>query len=87
MKIEQIQMLVDADMLSVIAIDVAHLFYQWQEFRHAYKELETLKLQFPSTLLMILTATAPPVECSIHQLVRSPVISKASINRPNISFQ
>ena len=78
----KVQRLVDADMLSVIAIDEAHLFYQWQEFRHAYKELETLKFQ------LILTATAPPsVESSMHQLVRSPVISKTSINRPNIFLQ
>ena len=84
----KVQRLVDADMLSVIAIGEAHLFYQWQEFGHAYNELETLKFQFPTTPLMILTATAPPsVESSLHQLVRSPVISKSSINRPNIFLQ
>lgn len=84
----KVQMLVDADMLSIITVDEAHLFYQWQEFRQAYKELETLKFCFPSTPLMVLTATAPPsVENSIHQLVRSPVISKTSINRSNIFLQ
>lgn len=84
----KVQRLVDADMLSVIAIDEAHLFYQWQEFRHAYKALETLKFQFLSTPLMVLTATAPPsVENCIHQLVRSPVISKTSINRSNVFLQ
>ena len=40
----KIQTLVDSDMLSVIAIDGAHLFYQWQEFRHAYKDREELKV-------------------------------------------
>ena len=44
------------------------------------------KFQFPSTPLIILTATAPSVEHSIHQLVRSPVTSKISINQPNIIF-
>ena len=84
----KIQKLVEANMLSVISIDEAHLFYQWQEFRHAYKDLERLKVEFPSTPLMILTATAPPsIESSIHKLVRSPVISKGSINRPNIYLQ
>ena len=84
----KIQKLVEANMLIVIAIDEAHLFYQWQEFRHAYKDLERLKVEFPSTPLMILTATAPPsIESSIHQVVRSPVISKGSMKRPNIYLQ
>ena len=39
-----VQMLVDADILSGIIIDEAHLFYQWQEFTHAYEELEIVKV-------------------------------------------
>ena len=52
----------------VIALDEAHLFHYWQEFRAAYKNLEILKDVFPSIPLLCLTATAPPpVENSISQ--------------------
>ena len=84
----KVQQLVEADELSLIAIDEAHLFHQWQEFRHAYKDLEKLKVDFPNTPLMVLTATASDVvETSILRLVRSPTISKGSVNRPNVFFQ
>ena len=50
--------------------------------------LNKLKVEFPTIPLMVLTATATSlVENSLLQLVRSPVISKGSINRPNIYFQ
>ena len=84
----KIQQLVEAEQLSLIAIDEAHLFHLWQEFWHSYKELENLKVEFPNTPLMILTATASDVvENGILQPVRSPQISKGSINRPNIFLQ
>ena len=84
----KVQQLVEADELSLIAIDEAHLFHQWQEFRHSYKDLERLKVEFTNTPLMVLTATASDVvETSILRLVRSPMISKGSINRPNVYFQ
>ena len=84
----KIQKLVQAENLSLIAIDEAHLFHLWQEFRLSYKKLEKLKAEFPNTPLMILTATASDVvEESVLQLVRSPVISKGSINRPNVFLQ
>ena len=84
----KIQQLVQAESLSLIAIDEAHLFHLWQEFRLSYKKLEKLKAEFPNTPLMILTATASDVvEKSVLQLVRSPVISKGSINRPNVFLQ
>ena len=53
----KIQKLVQAENLSLIAIDEAHLFHLWQEFRLSYKKLEKLKAEFPNTPLMILTAT------------------------------
>ena len=87
-KPRKIQQLVEAERLSLIAIDEAHLFHLWQEFRHSYKKLENLKVKFPNTPLMILTATASDVvETSVLQLVRSPLISKGSINRSNIFLQ
>jgi len=82
----KVQQLIEADELSLIAIDEAHLF--GQEFCHAYKKLEKLKVDFPNTPLMVLTATASDVvEASILRLVRSPVVSKGTINRQNIYFQ
>ena len=49
-------------------------------------ELENLKVEFPNTPLMILTATASDVvEKGILQLVHSPQISKGNISRPNSS--
>ena len=84
----KVQQLVEADELSLVAIDEAHLFHQWQEFRHSYKDLERLKVEFTNTPLLVLTATASDVvETSILRLVRSPMISKGSINRPNVYFQ
>ena len=79
------QRLVDENRLCLIALDEAHLFHYWQEFRNAYKTLGSLKHNFPSTPLLCLTATAPlAVEESICYMLRNPVISKASVDRPNI---
>ena len=86
--ITKIQQLVESEQLTLIAIDEAYLFHLWQEFQYSYKELENLKVEFPNTPLMILTATASDlVEKGIIQLVRSPQISIGSINRPNIFLQ
>ena len=81
----KLQRLVDEKRVCLIALDEAHLFHYWQEFRNVYKTLESLKHEFPSTPLLCLTATIPPVvEDSIRYLLRNPVISKASVDRPNI---
>ena len=70
------------NMLSLIAIDEAHLYLQWQEFRTSHKDL---KHEFPSVPILALTATAPSeVMESIRKLVRDPLTVKASVNRPNI---
>ena len=61
--------------------------HYWKEFRRAYIELEGLKCEFPTTPIMMLTATAPPeVFDSISKLVRNPVVSKGSMNRPNVKL-
>jgi len=73
--------------LSLIAIDEAHLFHQWQEFRGAFKSLENLQLDFPSTPIVALTATAPPEVMSIRKLVREPLAVRSSVNRPNIYLE
>ena len=84
LKISQLQ---SNNKLSLIAIDEAHLCHYWKEFRRAYMELESLKSEFLATPIMILTATAPPeVFDSISKLVRNPVVSKGSMNRPNVKL-
>ena len=76
------------NMLSLIAIDEAHLYHQWQEFCTSYKDLGLLNHEFPSVPILALTATAPSeVMESIKKLVRDPLISKASVNRPNIYLE
>ena len=71
--------------LSLIALDEAHLLHYWQKFRVAYKALENLPIDFPRTPLVFLTATAPPlVKHTLMKLLRDPVVSQASIDRPNI---
>lgn len=84
-KLAKVQTLAQCGKLSFIAIDEAHLFHQWQQFRTAYKDLQNLKHRFPTTPIMCLTATAPPtVEESILQILRDPFITRASVNRGNI---
>jgi len=77
--------LVKNSKICLIAIDEAHLYHQWLEFRTAYRDLEQLKTEFPTVPLLCLTATAPPpVQDSIMKLLRDPIICRASIDRPNI---
>ena len=87
-KRDKVKELASNNMLSLIAIDEAHLYHQWQEFRISYKDLGVLKHEFPSIPILALTATAPSeVMESIKKLVRDPLISKASVNGPNIYLE
>ena len=82
---DKIQNLVRQEKISLIALDEAHLLHLWPQFRKAYQELEHLKINFPTTPIIALTATAPPeVETTIVKILRNPFISRESINRPNI---
>ena len=57
----------------------------WPQFRTSYQQLETLKSDFPTVPLVALTATAPlDVNQSIQKLLRTPLLIKGSVNRPNI---
>ena len=57
----------------------------WPQFRTSYQQLETLKSDFPTVPLIALTATAPlDVKQSIQKLLRTPLLIKGSVNRPNI---
>ena len=81
----KIHSLVRADKLSLIAIDEAHLFTEWSDFRIAFGDLRKLKSDFQSTPIMALTATATPAVDDI-KLLRNPVTKRTSINRPNITL-
>ena len=72
----------------MIAIDEAHLYCEWSDFRTAFSDLKNIKFDFPTTPLMALTATATPdVEEELKNTVlRNPVIQKMSMNRPNITL-
>ena len=79
--------LVRASKLSLIAIDEAHLFTEWSDFRCAFRELRKLKSDFPTVPIMALTATATAnVQDDINLLLRNPITSKSSMNRPNITL-
>lgn len=79
--------LVQANKLSLIAIDEAHLFTEWSDFRCAFNELRKLKSEFPTVPLMALTATTTSnVEEDIKLLLRNPVTTKCSMNRPNVTL-
>ena len=85
--VSRVQGLAAKGKLSLLAIDEAHLFCEWSDFRKAYTSLETLHTSFRNTPIMALTATATPkVEDTIKKLLRNPVVSKSSVNRPNITL-
>ena len=80
--------LAHADKLSLIEIDEAHLYTEWNDFRNAFSELPRLKSDFLDVPIMTLTATATEgVENDIKLPLRNPVISKSSVNRPNITLK
>ena len=83
---EKIKKLVSENKISLIAVDEAHLIHLWPQFRRSYQELETLKTDFPTIPLVVLTATLAPldVQKSIQKLLRAPHVIKESVNRPNI---
>lgn len=77
--------------LSLIAVDEAHCVSQWgHEFRPDYRELSSLKENFPGTPLIALTATADEKvrKDIVHQLrFESPLDLVSSFDRPNIKYQ
>ena len=86
--VSKLRVLVQANQLVLIAIDEAHLYCEWSDFRTAFTDLKNIKFDFPSTPLMALTATATPnVEEELKNMVLcNPVIQKVSMNHPNIAL-
>ena len=84
----RVRALAEKNALSLIAVDEAHLVIEWENFRPVYKEIQNLKYGFPTVPILLLTATAPPQsQTKLKGMLRNPVVSKASINRPNIELR
>ncbi len=76
---------------SLIAIDEAHCISEWgHDFRPDYRNLQKLRVWFPDTPVIALTATATERvrEDILHQL-RMPKAERfvSSFNRPNLTYR
>jgi len=86
--VSKLHNLVQANQLLLIAIDEAHLYSEWSDFRSAFSDLKNIKYDFPTTPIMALTATASPdVEKNLKEdILHNPVLQKVSMNRVNIAL-
>ena len=77
--------------LSLIAIDEAHCISEWgHDFRPDYRNLQTLRRDFPSVPVIALTATATErVRGDIVDQIKIPEAPQfvASFNRPNLTYR
>eukprot|EP00112_Aurelia_sp_Birch-Aquarium-sp1_P014358 Seg3094.1 transcript_id=Seg3094.1/GoldUCD/mRNA.D3Y31 product="ATP-dependent DNA helicase RecQ" protein_id=Seg3094.1/GoldUCD/D3Y31 len=85
--VEKLKALEHDGKLAYIAIDEAHYIWQWGGgFRRNYAQLKTIKDHFPRTPIAALTATATPnvLKELRNDILRSPVIVRGCVNRPNV---
>ncbi len=75
------------DRVSFIAIDEAHLVYEWSSFRSSFTFINKLKSLFTCPILA-LTATLKPQNLFNLQtdILRNPVIHKGTVNRQNVGI-
>jgi ATP-dependent DNA helicase RecQ len=77
--------------VNLFAIDEAHCISEWgHDFRPEYRQLSTLRTQFPDVPMMALTATATErvrgdIVTQLH--LREPRCYMASFNRPNLKYR
>jgi len=84
----KVQELDRADSLALIAIDEAHLMYEWHSFRPLYTHCQELPLEFPNTPIMALSATVTPdIMVKLQNFLRNPLIEKGSVHRSNIYLE
>ena len=76
--------------VSLIAIDEAHCISEWgHDFRPDYRNLKSLRQEFPGVPVIALTATATTHvrEDIVNQLgLNEPAIFISSFNRPNLTY-
>ncbi len=77
--------------VKMFAVDEAHCVSEWgHDFRPEYRQISTLRAQFPSVPMMALTATATPrVQDDIVKALKlnKPSRYVASFNRPNLAYR
>ena len=83
--IDSVSALYQAKMLGLIAIDEAHLMYEWVSFREHYRNCAELHSLFSGVPIMALTATATPsIASKLKSFLRNPLVLTDTMNRPNI---
>ncbi len=77
--------------VQAMAIDEAHCISEWgHDFRPEYRQLQSLRDQFPAIPIMALTATATArvrQDIAHHLNLRDPAQFVASFDRPNLSYR
>jgi ATP-dependent DNA helicase RecQ len=77
--------------VKMIAVDEAHCVSEWgHDFRPEYRQLASLRAQFPGVPMMALTATATPrVQDDIVKALKLNGARRyvASFNRPNLAYR
>lgn len=80
-----LQKLVDAERLTCIAVDEAHLLFDWSSFRPEFAKCRRVKGLFFRIPVMMLTATATPeLTATLADQLNEPLVIKSSMNRANI---
>lgn len=86
-KMSMIKEMAARKQLSLLAIDEAHLAFEWKTFRSQYSSVDTIKREFPNLSLVLLTATATPALMSqLKALLVDPFVCSSSMNRPNVKY-
>ena len=81
----KVQKLCASGKVCLVAIDEAHLIYDWQDFRQSYKKCEEVHTLFPGVPVMALSATVTPqVHTTLTTILIDPVIETSSVYRSNV---
>ena len=73
----KVQALHEQNRFGLVAIDEAHLVYDWQDFRSSYKRCEELHSLLPNVPIMALSTTVTvDVENALKSFLKDPLISR-----------